>query len=150
MDARQCLARPISRRGASESWPGTSRDQQRMATVWRILEAIERVDCRTEHIDEMASMNEQMVQKAMIRNFVGHGAQRLSASKMGALRLYRHMNNMRNTVAPAWDRQRMAARVVNFHELSRNEKEIICLEAHAPQDSKGSNRLLIFRTFFLS
>jgi uncharacterized protein with HEPN domain len=47
-----------------------SRDQQRLADyLAHILEAIERIDRYTEDMDEMAFLNDQLVQDAVIRNF---------------------------------------------------------------------------------
>jgi len=37
----------------------------------------------------------------------------------------------------------MASTVLNFGNPSRKEKEIIYLEEHAPEDSRGKNNLLI-------
>lgn len=47
-----------------------SRDQQRLADyLAHILEAIERIDRYTEDMDELAFLNNQLVQDAVIRNF---------------------------------------------------------------------------------
>ena len=47
-----------------------SRDQQRLADyLAHILEAIERIDRYTEDMGEMAFLNDQLVQDAVIRNF---------------------------------------------------------------------------------
>ncbi len=47
-----------------------TRDQQRLADyLAQILEAIERIDRYTGHLDEPAFMNNQLVQDAVIRNF---------------------------------------------------------------------------------
>ena len=46
-----------------------TRDQQRLADyLAHIAEAIERIDCYTEDMDEMAFLNHQLVQDAVIRN----------------------------------------------------------------------------------
>lgn len=47
-----------------------SRDQQRVVDyLAHILEAIERIDRYTEDMDELAFLNNQLVQDAVIRNF---------------------------------------------------------------------------------
>lgn len=47
-----------------------TRDQQRLADyLGHIIEAIERIDCYTGDIDEMAFLNNRLVQDAVIRNF---------------------------------------------------------------------------------
>ncbi|MCL2657692.1 MAG: DUF86 domain-containing protein [Betaproteobacteria bacterium] len=47
-----------------------SRDQQRLTDyLAHILEAIERINCYTEDMDEVAFLNDSLVQDAVIRNF---------------------------------------------------------------------------------
>ena len=47
-----------------------TRDQQRLADYWsHILEAIERIDQYTEDMDEVAFLDNPLVQDAVIRNF---------------------------------------------------------------------------------